>query len=151
MKIFYLSIVLFLLINAYFLFLPLFKKRPIVLKHIKLIIYFLVLAVILYRFLGIWILVITGLAITFLFILKPWFVYGVTSDMLSEALEKAANITRTPYKKLTNEHKIDEKLRVKRYFFNKKITIILFRKIAESKKTKLTIVVFSKFIQNLFI
>lgn len=89
--------------------------------------------------------------VPFLYLLKPWFVYGVTSVMLSEALEKAALATRAPIEKLADGYKIDGSVRVEQHNFAEKITFVLFRATSESKKAKLTRVVFKKFVQNYFI
>jgi hypothetical protein len=150
MKIFYISLVLILLFISYFLILPLFKKRPVVLKETEIIIFF-ISTLGFYQFFGIWIFISTILGIILLFLLKPWLIYGITKKMLSDSLERSATMTRTSYEKNTNKHIIDLNFKIKQYSMSKKITILFFKKKSKSKKAKLTIILFNKLIQNFFI
>ncbi len=71
--------------------------------------------------------------------------------MLSDALEKAALATRTPIEKLDNNYKIDESMKIRLFNLTKRTILVLYKKTSDSKKAKLTVVVFKKFIQNYFI
>lgn len=151
MWIFYASVILIVLFTSYYFGIPLYKKRPVLIKAGGLFGYFFVLAIALLQFLGMWTLIMGVLVILFLYFLKPWFIYGITSAMLSEALGKAALATRASIEKLGNKYKIDGSMEVSWFNLTEKISLVSYKKISNSKKTKLTIVVFKKFIQNYFI
>lgn len=87
----------------------------------------------------------------FVFIFKTWFVYGVTEIMISDALSRAASATRASIENNDKSYKIDNNLRIRIRKIMGKINIVSFKKGGESKKAKLTVVVFKKFIQNYFI
>ena len=89
--------------------------------------------------------------VIFLSFFKLWFVYGVTKTMISDALVKATSATRSLVEKLDGDYEIDNNLRVRILNIIGKICIISFKKGGESKKAKLTVVVFKKFIQNYFV
>lgn len=152
MWIFYTALILFILLTAYFFILPLSKKRPVLIKYGGLVACCAVLATALYPLpeTRLIVIIIAG-AIIFLLFFRLWFVYGVTGTMISDALEKAASATRTPIEKLGGSYKIDNSLKVRLYKVVGKVYIISFKKGGESKKAKLTAVVFKKFIQNYFI
>lgn len=152
MWIFYTALSLLVLLTAYFFVLPLSKKRPVLIQHRGLVMYGAVIAVVLYRlpeFLPFVILI--AIAIPFLLLLKPWLVYGVTEVMIIDALAKAASATRAPLAKTNENYRIDNRLRVRIRSFGVKVNIISFKKGGESKKAKLTVVVFKKFILNYFV
>ena len=71
--------------------------------------------------------------------------------MLFEALEKAALATRAPIEKLDNKYKIDGSMEIRLFNFAGKTSLVSFKKTSDSKRAKLTVVVFKKFIQNYFI
>ena len=71
--------------------------------------------------------------------------------MLFEALEKAALATRTPIEKLDNKYKIDGSMKIRLLNLTERTILVLYKKTSDSKRAKLTIVVFKKFIQNYFI
>ena len=71
--------------------------------------------------------------------------------MISEALSKAASATRVPIENNDGSYKIDNSLRIRIHKIVGKINIVNFKKGGESKKAKLTTVVFKKFIQNYFV
>lgn len=143
---------LLVLVTVYFFILPLSKKRPVLIKHGGLVVYVMVFITVFYRlseFLPFVILI--AIAIPFLLLFKPWLVYGVTETMITDALGKAASATRAPLEKTDGSYIIDKNLRVRTRGFFGKVNIISFKKVGESKKAKLTMVVFKKFIQNYFI
>ena len=150
MLVFYTMSIVFIVLTGYFFAFPLHKKRPVLIKEDELVVYFVALAVALLQFFHIWIIVIAVLIILFLYVLKPWFVYGVTRVMLSEALEKAALATKAPIEKLADGYTIDGSIKVKQYNLAEKIIFISFEATNESKKAKLTMVVYKKFILNYF-
>ena len=148
----YTALSLFILFTAYFFALPLSKKRPVLIKQNGIIAYCAVLAVALYSFPNSTPFLITIAVIAFFsFIFKIWFVYGVTEIMISEALSKAASATRVPIENNDGSYKIDNSLRIRINKIVGKINIVNFKKGGESKKAKLTTVVFKKFIQNYFV
>ena len=152
MWIFYTASSLFILLTAYFFILPLSKKRPVLIRNRGIAVYSTVLVITLYPLLEIWLLVVIITAIVlFLLSLRLWFVYGVTKTMIFDALEKAALATRVPIEKLAGSHRIDNSLKVQLRNPVGKMHIILFKKGGESKKVKLTVAVFKKFIQNYFV
>lgn len=152
MWIFYTALSLLVLLTAYFFVFPLSKKRPVLIKHCGLATYSIVLIAALYPILDVWLLVgIIVAIIIFLLFFKLWFVYGVTEAMIFEALEKAASATRAPIEKLNGVYRIDKSLKIRPYNIIGKTYLISFRKKDESKKAKLTAVVFKKFIQNYFV
>lgn len=151
MWIFYTALVLFILLTGYLFAFPLYKKRPVLIRREGLIMYVFVLSMAIFQFFGAWVITIAMVIILFLYFLKPWFVYGITDTMISAALEKASLITRTPIERLVNRYKIDGSMEVKPFNFAGKINFISFRINDDSKKAKLTKVVFKKFIQNYFI
>ncbi len=148
---FYTTVVSFIVLTAYFFVFPLYKKRPVLIKERGLFIYLFVLVIGALRFFETWTLGIVVLIMVFLYLLKPWFVYGVTNLMLSEACEKAAIATRAPIAKLRSGYKIDNSMKIKQYNLAKRIIFMSFRAMTESKKAKLTKAVLKKFIQNYFI
>ncbi len=152
MWIFYIAFSLFILFTAYFFVLPLSKKRPVLIRHGGLIAFSVVLVAALYPLLETRLLFIVLIAmVIFLLLFRMWFVYGVTETMISDALGKAASATRAPIEKLNGSYKIDNSLNVRLRNPVGRIHIILFKKGGESKKAKLTVVVFKKFIQNYFV
>jgi len=151
MWVFYTTLVLFTLLTGYFFVFPLYKKRPVLIKKSEFIIYLLSLVMALFSFLGIWTFIIAIAVLLLLYFLNPWFVYGVTDAMLFEALEKAALATRTPIEKLDNKYKIDGSMKIRLLNLTERTILVLYKKTSDSKKAKLTIVVFKKFIQNYFI
>lgn len=152
MWIFYTALSLFILLTAYFFVLPLSKKRPVLIKHGGLVVYGTVLVMALYPLLETQLLImIIAVVMIFLLSFRLWFTYGVTETMISDALEKAAVATRAPIEKLAGSYRIDNSLQVRSRNPMGRINIISFKKGGESKKAKLTVVVFKKFIQNYFI
>ena len=151
MWIFYIALSLFILFTAYFFVLPLSKKRPVLVKHGGLVAFGVVLVVALFPLLGSMPFVVVIAIVIFLLSFRLWFVYGVTESMIYEALEKAASATRAPIEKLNGGYKIDNSLNVRLRNPVGRIHIISFKKGGESKKAKLTVVVFKKFIQNYFV
>lgn len=152
MLIFYTALGLLVLLTAYFFVLPLSKKRPVLIKHGGLVAYGAVFAMALYPLSELLpIVIIIAIAILSLFLFKPWFVYGVNEAMITDALGKAASATRAPLEKTNGNYIIDNSLRVRIHGFGGKVNIISFKKGGESKKAKLTVVVFKKFIQNYFV
>ena len=151
MWIFYIALSLFILFTAYFFVLPLSKKRPVLVKHGGLVAFGVVLVVALFPLLGSMPFVVVITIVIFLLSFRLWFVYGVTESMIYEALEKAASATRAPIEKLNGGYKIDNSLNVRLRNPVGRIHIISFKKGGESKKAKLTVVVFKKFIQNYFV
>lgn len=152
MWIFYIALSLFILFTAYFFVLPLSKKRPVLIKHRGLVAYGAVLIMTLYPLLETRLLVIVITAtVIFLLFFRLWFVYGVTETMISDALGKAALATRAPIEKMVGSYRIDNSFKVRLRNPVGKINIISFKKGGESKKAKLTTVVFKKFIQNYFV
>jgi len=151
MWIFYIALSLFILFTAYFFILPLSKKRPILIKHGGLVAFGVILVAALYPLLESRPFVVIITIVIFLLSFRLWFVYGVTKSMIYEALEKAASATRAPIEKLNGGYKIDNSLNVRLRNPVGRIHIISFKKGGESKKAKLTVVVFKKFIQNYFV
>lgn len=151
MWVFYRTLVLFTLLTGYLFAFPLYKKRPVLIKKGWFIIYTLSLVTASYPFLGIWTFIIAITVLLLSYFLNPWFVYGVTSVMLFGALEKAALATRAPIEKLDNKYKIDGSMEIRLFNFAGKISLVSFKKTSDSKRAKLTVVVFKKFIQNYFI
>ena len=152
MWIFYTALSLFILFTAYFFILPLSKKRPVLIKQNGLVAYCAILATALYSFPSTLPFLITIAAIAFfVLIFKTWFVYGVTEIMISDALSKAASATRASIENNDRSYKIDNNLRIRIHKIMGKINIVSFKKGGESKKAKLTAVVFKKFIQNYFV
>lgn len=152
MWIFYTALNLFILFTAYFFILPLSKKRPVLIKQNGLVAYCAVFATALYSLSNTMPFLITIAVIAFfVFIFKTWFVYGVTEIMISDALSRAASATRASIENNDKSYKIDNNLRIRIRKIMGKINIVSFKKGGESKKAKLTVVVFKKFIQNYFI
>jgi len=154
MWIFYTSLSLLTLFTAYFFVLPLSKKRPVLIKQSGLIAYCAILAAtFLYPLPSTMPFLITITVIAFfVFIFKTWFIYGVTEIMISDALSKAASATRTSIEKNKDRsYNIDNSLRIRTHKIMGKINIVNFQKGDESKKAKLTVVVFKKFVQNYFV
>ena len=151
MWVFYTTLVLFTLLTGYFFAFPLYKKRPVLIKKGGFIIYSLSLVTASFPFLGIWTFIIAIAVLLLLYFLNSWFVYGVTGAMFFEALEKAALATRAPIEKLDNKYKIDGSMEIRLFNLAGKTSIVSFKKMSDSKRAKLTVVVFKKFIQNYFI
>lgn len=148
---FYTTLVLFTLLTGYFFAFPLYKKRPVLIKKGGFIIYSLSLVTASFPFLGIWTFIIAITVLLLLYFLNPWFIYGVTGAMLFEALEKAALATRAPIEKLDNKYKIDGSMEIRPFNLTGRTIFVSFKKTSDSKRAKLTVVVFKKFIQNYFI
>lgn len=151
MWVFYTTLVLFTLLTGYFFAFPLYKKRPVLIKKGGFILYSLSLVTATFPFLGIWTFIIAITVLLLLYFLNPWFVYGITGVMLFEALGKAALATRAPIEKLDNKYKIDGSMEIRLFNLAGKTSLVSFKKTSDSKRAKLTVVVFKKFIQNYFI
>lgn len=152
MWIFYTALSLSILFVAYFFILPLSKKRPVLINKSGLIAYCAILFAILYSFPSIMFFLITIVIIAFfVFIFKIWFVYGVTEAMISNAILRASSATRSSIENNNSSYTIDNSLQIRIRKITGKISIVSFKKGGNSKKAKLTIVVFKKFIQNYFI
>ncbi len=151
MWVFYTTLVIFTLLTGYFFAFPLYKKRPVLIKNVGLIIYLLSLVMASFPFLGVWSFVIAIAALICLPFFNLWFVYGVTGAMLFEALERAALATRAPIEKSGNKYTIDCSLDIRSFNLEGKTIVVSFKTTSDSKKAKLTAVVFNKFIQNYFI
>jgi len=152
MWIFYTALSLFILLTAYFFVFPLSKKRPVLIRQNGLVAYCAILAATLYPFPSTMPFLITIAVIAFfVFVFKTWFVYGVTEAMISDALSKAASATRTSIENNDRSYKIDNSWQIGIHKIMGKINIVSFKKGGESKKAKLTAVVFKKFIQNYFV
>ena len=142
---------IFILLVCYFFVLPLCKKRPVIIKEGGLVIFLFSLAIAFFPLVGIWAFILGMVPVLLVYLLMPWFVYGVTDVMLFEALQKAVLATRAPIEKLINKNIIDTSIDVILIHCGGKTNIILFRVRNASKKAKLTVKVFNKFIQNYFI
>ena len=151
MLIFYIFLPILLLLTSYFFGLPLYKKRPILIKRVGLIIYSFVLIMTLSPLLGLWAYVAAIAVVLFLYLLNMWFVFGVTTTMLSDALQKATLVTRTPVDKPADRYRIDNSMEIRFRSLGRVTNLILFKTINKSKKAELARVVFKKFIQNYFI
>lgn len=152
MWVFYTALSLLVLLTAYFFVLPLSKKRPVLIRRGGLVAYGAVFVMALYQPLALFpFVILVAIVIFFLLLFRPWFVYGVTEAMITDALAKAASATRTPLEKTNGNYILDNSLRVRIRGIGGKVNIISFKKGGESKKAKLTMVVFKKFIQNYFV
>lgn len=152
MWIFYTALVLFVLLTAYFFIFPLSKKRPVLIKRGGFVAYGIVVAMTLYPLVEVRpFFIVIAVVTIFLLFFKLWFVYGVTETMISDALVKAASATRSLVERLDESYNIDNSLRVRSHNVVGKIHIISFKQEGESKRAKLTKVVFKKFIQNYFV
>ncbi|KKT24951.1 MAG: hypothetical protein UW07_C0005G0012 [Candidatus Nomurabacteria bacterium GW2011_GWF2_43_8] len=152
MLILYTTLVLLILLTAYFYIFPLSKRRPILIRDGGFVAYGIVVVIALYPLVEIqFFFIVIMVVVIFLSFFKLWFVYGVTKTMISDALVKATSATRSLVEKLDGDYEIDNNLRVRILNIIGKICIISFKKGGESKKAKLTVVVFKKFIQNYFV
>jgi hypothetical protein len=131
--------------------LSLSKKRPVLIRHWGLVAFGVVLVAALYPLLESRSFVVVVPIVIFPLFFRLWFVYGLTEPMISEALGKAASATRAPIEKLNGGYKIDNSLNVRLHNPVGRIHVISFKKGGESKKAKLTAVVFKKFMQNYFV
>jgi hypothetical protein len=146
------SLILFVLFTIYFLVFPLSKRRPILMTQYGLFIYCVILFTVLYSlFNKIFFLIIFVLLIIFIVIFKPWVIYGIAGILISDALLKAASITKTSVKSNNMNHIIDNKLQIHIFSFVKNFNLIILKENGKSKKSKLTMLVFKKFILNYFI
>lgn len=152
MWIFYTALSLLVLLTIYFFILPLSKKRPVLIRYRGLFVYLVVLTGLFHqsRILPV-VAILVGVAIFFMLLFRPWFMYGLTRAMMENSLVKAASVTRTPLEKTDGNYILDNRLRVYMGCIWGRIGIILFKQESESKKAKLTTVVFKKFIQNYFV
>lgn len=152
MIILFISVSSLVLLTAYFVVLPRSKKRPVLIKHKGLLVYGTVFAVILCRLSDllpfVFLIVITALL---LLLFKPWFVYGLTNAMITDALERAASAARTPLEKTDGYYRIDNSLQIRIRSFGGKVSVISFKKAGESKKAILTTGIFKKFMQNFLV
>lgn len=148
----YVALSCFFLLTAYFFVLPLSKKRPVLIKHKGLIAYVAVIAISLFLLTELLPLVfLFAGAILFLLLFKPWFVYGINQEMITDALARAASLTRVPLEKTGKNYYINGSLQVSIHYSVGKINIISFKEAEESKKARITVEVMRKFIHNYFI
>lgn len=148
----YVALSWFFLLTAYFFVLPLSKKRPVLIKYKGLIAYVSVVVIALF-----WItelrplIILCAVVILFLAVSKPWFVYGITQAMITDALAKAASLTRSTLERTDKNYCINGSLQVSIRYSLGKINIISFKEAGESKKARITMEVLRKFIHNYFI
>jgi hypothetical protein len=151
MFIIYTASVLLISLSLYFFVLPVCKKRPIMLKNGGLAVYLFLLAIALLSLSKVLALVVGGLILLFLCLLKPWFIYGITAEMIVDTLNKSALATRANLEKVGNIYNVGEKMEIKVYTIGNKIKILSFNKYGRSQKNKLIRSVFGRFIMNYYI
>lgn len=144
-------LVLFILLVAHLLILPLSKKRPVFIKGFEgsffILVFFAVIAAIIHP-----ILYILAIAIgIFIYYTKSWIIYGVSADNISSALDKAILASRTTSVKVANGYEIDGNMLVRINSLSFKVCFIQYKSKAHSKKAELTKDIFRKFIQNYYI
>lgn len=141
-------ILVFLL--AHLVLLPLSKKRPIFIKGLEGSIFLSVslattgsiLHPIFYLFA-----MFSGAVFYFT---KSWLIYGVSIKNITNALERAIQVSRSTSSKIGHAYEIDSNMRVQISRLGGNISIIRYNG-GYSKKASLTKEIFRKFMQNYFI
>lgn len=146
----YIFLFILLLLTGYFFIFPISKKRPVLIKRLGLALYVFVLVILFFSINS------TPYAAAVIigfvtYLLGPWFIFGITSEMISDALRRAVSATRSDMEEFKNNFKINGDSEIRIYSLSKKTKIILFKKINKSKKAILTQEVFRKFILNYFL
>ncbi|MEI6222832.1 MAG: hypothetical protein WCP97_08785 [bacterium] len=143
--------ILITILLAYFVAFPLTKKRAVILRPINLTALLVALSIAVYAVTSYWIGVFVLVVGLVLFALKPWFVFGLTEEMITQALKKAAQATRATCEKSSNRTTLCASVTIRQHCFTTRTALLTFRKKEHSKKAQLTKVVFRKFMQNYFI
>lgn len=151
MFILYILLFITIILTIHLIFLPISKKRPILLIGTETTIYIIALVMTITFLMGP-ISYILGLAAgLFLILTKAWIIIGVSKENLFIALDKAVLASRSEVVKEGNTYIIENSLKIKILTTYSKISIVINRNIAYSKKAVLTQNIWKKFIQNYFI
>ncbi len=151
MFILYILLFITIILTIHLIFLPISKKRPILLIGTETTIYIIALVMTITFFMGP-ISYILGLAAgLFLILTKAWIIIGVSKENLFIALDKAILASRSEVVKEGNSYIIENSLKIKILTTYSKISIVINRNIAYSKKAVLARGIWKKFIQNYFI
>ena len=139
--------VIFILLLAHLIILPLSKKRPIFIKGLEgsllLALFTAVIASLLHP-IGYLFAIVVGLGFD---ISNSWFIYGVSSENIENALVRAISASRSTHEQNGNRHTVDNIMQVRIYKIVGGIVLIRYNK-SNSKKAKLTKNIFRKFIDN---
>jgi hypothetical protein len=145
----FISIIFLLLINGYFVALPLSKKRPVLIKNVGIPLYTFTLFSIVSSLSNIFFLAVGILIAIFFYMKHAWFVFGISKEEILATLKKAANLTRSDMKETGGNYLIDNgSMKIQIICLNKKTNFIIFKELCFSKKANLSKEVVRKFIQN---
>jgi|GEM_PF-2817147 len=147
----YLLLALSVLLFAHLIFLPLSKKRPIILKGGEASAFFTVLIALVASFLHPVIYIIALASGLFIYFTKCWIVSGVSVENIKSALDKSILATRATNVQNGNKYTLDNSMSITITNLGIKTSYIQYRSHAFSKKSELTKEIFRKFIQNYFI
>lgn len=144
-------LILFIGFFAHLIFLPLSKRRPVILKGIEgavfITIFLLFIASILQPVIYI-IGIVVGL---FIYYKQSWIIYGISFEDSKNALDRAILATRAVSSKEGNTYTIDNSLSVTFKNLGIKISYVAYNSHTYSKKAALTKEIFRKFVQNYFV
>lgn len=151
MLIAYLLLFVLVLLIAYFVGLPVSKKRPVFIRERGCAILLSTPVALLGAFVNPLVYLIAIVAGLLLYLTKPWVVYGISREQIDSAIERASLATRTPCLKADYGYKLNNDILIKIAGFGARLHIVRFKVPKGSKKAKLTKNVTRKFIQNYFV
>ena len=146
------AVLFFVLISGYFIILPMYKKRPVLIKNIGLPLY----AIIIFGIIGLTFsnfVYIAGILIAlFFYITKMWVVFGLSKEVVTETIQKAAALTRTALEQDGRNHLLDNRsMRIRIFSLSPRANLVSFKEISPSKRADLSKEVLRKFIQNYYL
>ena len=151
MLILYILLFLIVILIIHLIFLPVSKKRPILLIGTESSIFVMALVMTITFFMGP-ICYLLGFIVGILLILtKAWIIIGVPKENLFTALDKAILSSRSEVVKEESSYIIEKSLKISILTTYSKLSVVINRNISPSKKAVLTRNIWKKFIQNYFI
>ena len=142
---------IFILITAHIIILPMSKRRPFFIEGLEGAIYLSTVLAVIATITHPFVYSIAVVAGVIFYLIKSWFVYGVSKENINNALNKAILATRASASPLQNGYEIDNTMKVLLTQFGTRVCYIQFKSKVNSKKSELTKEIFRKFIQNYFL
>jgi hypothetical protein len=141
--------IFFILLNVYFIVLPLSKKRPVLIKNAGLALYALCIFSIAAFVSNIFVIIASFIFATVLYMSQMWFIFGVSKEEIAATLKKSATLTHSNMREASGDYLINnDSIKIRIICFNKKTEFIIFKELHFSKKTDLFKEIVRKFIQN---
>lgn len=144
-------LILLILLFIHLILIPYTKKRPIFIKGFEGSIFIIIFLSFIAAIINLLVFILALAFGIFIYYTKCWIVYGVSSENIYTALDKAIIACRASSVKIENTCQIDNCMTVKVKSLGFKIYYIRYKCKIYSKKSELTKEIFRKFIQNYYI